>query len=55
LEAGGALGNLLDRLVLGSATDMLTVGPGVVWNIADIGLAVGTLLATGLLIRALRR
>ena len=54
-QAGGALGNLLDRLVLGGATDMLTLGAGPVWNIADIGLAVGTLLATALLIDTFRR
>jgi signal peptidase II len=53
LQAGGALGNLLDRLVLGGATDMLTFGPGLVWNLADVALAVGTLLATVLLARAL--
>lgn len=55
LQAGGALGNLLDRLLLGGATDMLTFGPGLVWNVADLGLAVGTLLATVLLVDALRR
>lgn len=53
LQAGGALGNLLDRLVLGGATDMLTFGPALVWNLADVGLALGTLLATALLARAL--
>jgi signal peptidase II len=49
LQAGGALGNLLDRVVLGSATDMLTSGQALVWNVADLGLALGTLLATALL------
>jgi len=42
LQAGGALGHLLVRLVLGGATDMLTLGPGLIWNLADIALAVGT-------------
>ena len=32
---------------------MLTFGPGLVWNLADVALAVGTLLATVLLARAL--
>jgi signal peptidase II len=50
LQAGGALGNLLDRIALGSATDMLTIGQGLVWNLADVGLALGTLLATALLL-----
>jgi signal peptidase II len=54
LQVAGALGNLLDRLVLGSATDMLTVAPALIWNIADVALAVGTLVATALLVRALR-
>jgi signal peptidase II len=55
LQTGGALGNLLDRLVLGGATDMLTLRPGLVWNIADIALAIGTLLATALLAKTLMR
>jgi signal peptidase II len=50
LQAGGALGNLLDRVALGSATDMLTTAQGLVWNVADLGLALGTLLATTLLL-----
>jgi signal peptidase II len=50
LQAGGALGNLLDRVVFGSATDMLTIGHFLVWNVADLGLALGTLLATALLL-----
>jgi hypothetical protein len=37
-------------VALGSATDMLTTGQGLVWNVADLGLALGTLLATGLLL-----
>jgi signal peptidase II len=52
LQAAGALGNLLDRVVLGGATDMLTFAPALIWNIADVALAVGTLLATALLVRA---
>jgi signal peptidase II len=45
LQAGGALGNLYDRVVLGSATDMLTTGQTLVWNVADLGLVLGTMLA----------
>jgi hypothetical protein len=30
---------------------MLTVGPGLVWNLADVSLAAGTLLATVLLVK----
>jgi signal peptidase II len=54
LQAGGALGNLSDRLWLGSATDMLTFNQAVVWNVADLALAVGTLLATALLLMSNR-
>jgi signal peptidase II len=54
LQLGGAAGNLLDRLLLGAATDMLYVGYGVVWNLADVALATGTLLATWVLVRATR-
>jgi lipoprotein signal peptidase len=50
LQAGGGLGNLYDRVALGSATDMLTSGQALVWNVADLGLAFGTLLATVLLV-----
>jgi len=52
LQAGGALGNLLDRTALGSATDMLTFENGaLVWNVADLALLAGTVLATALLLR----
>lgn len=54
LQLGGAAGNLLDRVLLGSATDMLYVGYGPVWNLADVALATGTLLATWLMVRASR-
>ena len=51
LQIGGAAGNLLDRLLLGGATDMIYVGYGLVWNLADVALVAGTLLATWLLVR----
>jgi lipoprotein signal peptidase len=46
LQLGGALGNVADRLLFGGATDVLFLGRGPVWNLADIALLVGTLLAT---------
>jgi signal peptidase II len=46
LQVGGALGNLLDRLLLGGATDILYIGLGPTWNLADVAIAVGTVLAT---------
>src|SRR5437868_15106899 len=33
LQVGGALGNVLDRLVLGGATDVLYAGWGPIWNL----------------------
>ena len=54
LQLGGAAGNLLDRVLIGSATDMLYVGYGLVWNLADVALATGTVLATCLFVRASR-
>jgi signal peptidase II len=52
LQIGGALGNSLDRLVFGGATDVLYVGWGPIWNLADVALVLGTLLATWALSRA---
>jgi lipoprotein signal peptidase len=44
LQAGGALSNLLDRLVAGATLDYLPLGPGA-FNLADVALLVGMLLA----------
>ena len=52
LQVGGGLGNVLDRLLLGGATDVLYPGWGPVWNLADVALVLGTLLATWALARA---
>jgi lipoprotein signal peptidase len=46
LQAGGASGNLLDRLLFGGASDVLYFGGGPTWNPADVALGLGTLLAT---------
>jgi signal peptidase II len=51
LQAGGAFGNVLDRLLFGGASDVLSVGGGPTWNLADVALGVGTLLATWALAR----
>jgi signal peptidase II len=51
MQVGGALGNLLDRVALGGATDIIYAGWGPVWNLADVALAVGTVLATWALAR----
>jgi len=40
LQAGGALGNLIDRLTIGHVTDFISVGSFPVWNVADACLTV---------------
>ena len=40
LLIGGALSNLVDRLLLGAVRDVLP-GPGVLWNLADLAVLVG--------------
>lgn len=45
------LGNPTGRLVLGGATDVLYLGRGLIWNIADVAIVVGMLLATWVLAR----
>jgi signal peptidase II len=44
LQLGGALGNLLDRLLFGSVTDFLDFGPWPVFNVADTAVVAGILL-----------
>jgi len=48
---GGALGNLIDRIVFGPVTDFISVGRFPVFNIADSSITIGVgLLILGLLI-----
>jgi len=51
LQVGGAVANLLDRVLFGGASDVLYIGGQVTWNLADAALAIGTLLATWALAR----
>lgn len=44
LVAGGTVGNLIDRLVLGGVTDFFDLGWFPVFNVADIALDVGVAL-----------
>jgi signal peptidase II len=39
---GGAVGNLIDRLTLGTVTDFISVGTFAVFNVADSSISVGT-------------
>src|SRR5262249_24581285 len=45
LQAGGALSNLLDRLLHTGVTDYLNVSPSLTFNLADVFLFVGMVLA----------
>ena len=42
--AGGALGNLLDRVRLGHVVDFLSVGPWPNFNVADSAITIGVLV-----------
>jgi lipoprotein signal peptidase len=46
LQAGGALSNLLDRLLAGRVTDYINLTPTLTFNLADAFLLVGMVLAT---------
>jgi signal peptidase II len=41
MQLGGALGNLIDRLSIGTVTDFISVGPVPVFNVADACITVG--------------
>ena len=43
LLAGGALGNLIDRLVAGEVTDYVVVGSWPAFNLADVAITAGVL------------
>ena len=42
--AGGAIGNLIDRVRLGYVTDFVAIGPWPKFNIADSAITVGVLI-----------
>jgi signal peptidase II len=44
LLAGGALGNLVDRLVAGEVTDYVAVGSWPPFNLADVAITAGVVL-----------
>jgi signal peptidase II len=39
---GGAVGNLIDRLTIGTVTDFISLGTFAVFNVADASISVGT-------------
>lgn len=55
LQLGGAVGNLLDRLRLGSVTDFLDFGPWPVFNVADAAVVAGVILMGYILLQEERK
>jgi signal peptidase II len=51
LVAGGALGNLADRILAGEVTDYIAVGSWPPFNIADIAITCGVVLLALIYIR----
>jgi signal peptidase II len=44
LQMGGAVGNLIDRIRVGSVTDFISIGNFAVFNIADASISTGVLV-----------
>ena len=44
MQMGGALGNLIDRLLFGKVTDWASFGNFAVFNVADASISVGTVV-----------
>lgn len=55
LQLGGAIGNLLDRLRLGSVTDFLDFGPWPVFNVADTAVVAGVIVMGFVLLQEERK
>jgi signal peptidase II len=51
LVAGGALGNLTDRIRAGAVTDFIAVGSWPPFNLADVSITLGVLLLVYLYLR----
>ncbi len=47
---GGAVGNLIDRLRVGSVVDFIDVGPWPIFNMADSSIVVGMVVLFGVLV-----
>ena len=55
LVAGGALGNLADRLRAGEVTDYIEVGSWPPFNLADVAITVGVAVFALIFLREDRR
>ena len=51
LQLGGAIGNLIDRVRLGSVVDFIDIGPWPIFNVADSAVVVGVALLAFLVFR----
>jgi signal peptidase II len=51
LVAGGAIGNLLDRIRHGAVTDFIAIGSWPPFNLADVSISLGVLLLVYLYLR----
>jgi signal peptidase II len=50
LQLGGAIGNLIDRILFGTVTDFISVGNFAVFNVADASISIGVaILVLGML------
>lgn len=55
LQLGGALGNLIDRVVRGPVTDFISVGTFAIFNVADASISTGVALLAGLMLLEARQ
>jgi signal peptidase II len=55
LQLGGALGNLVDRLVRGPVTDFISVGNFAIFNVADASISTGVVLLALLMLLEARQ
>jgi signal peptidase II len=55
LVAGGALGNLVDRIRAGAVTDFIAVGSWPPFNLADVSITLGVLLLVYIYLRDAER
>lgn len=55
LQLGGAIGNLIDRLLQGWVTDFLDFGPWPIFNVADMAVVGGVILLAYILLQEDRK
>jgi len=55
LLAGGAVGNLIDRIHADAVTDFIAIGSWPAFNLADVAITAGVLLLIGLYLREEQR